>query len=144
MKTDTSILHSQWVPPTRPYSQKELTSNRDFFLQKLGLSKNYAQHSECGHTYFVKEGGNKDKELENSETADVGNCSVCWKLRQTPRKDDMKDKAHNFVDLYSQEFPNSPYNDRLTYYGTTIERIFYIWLYKELYRQDNRKQKNKK
>jgi hypothetical protein len=143
MKTETSILFTEWVPPTRPYSQKELVENRKFFLQKLGLSQNYAQHNQCGHTYFVKDGGNKDKELAASETNDVGNCSVCWKIRQTPKREGMREKAENFVNLYNQEFQNNIlHTERLSYYGTTIERIFYIWLYKEMYDFKNKNKKN--
>ena len=127
---DNTILKTQWVAPTRPYSQKELNSGRDYFLKKLGLSSDFVKHEKCGHFYHVKVGGNKHKELLDSDTQDIGNCSVCWKLHQTPRN--LKNAAREFVDLYKEKFNGMDF-DRLSYYSTSIERIFYIWLYRERY-----------
>lgn len=131
---EKSILHTKWVPPSRPYSQIELSKNRDTFFEKFHISLEYITHEKCGHSYYVKENSKKFRELQECdyETRDIGNCSVCWKLRNTPHP--MKKLASHFVNLYTENFFNM--EERLSYFDTTVERIFYIWLYRERYDRD--------
>lgn len=128
---ETSILLSEWSPPTRPYSQKELRATQDDILRSFRLCDTEVHHSECRHTYFIKHNGVKHKALLESEGRDIGNCSVCWKLRQTPR--DLKYKAMDFVDLYREHFIESPESD-LDYFKIEVFRIYYTWLYSENFR----------
>jgi len=128
---DDSILNSEWVAPSRPYSNKELQHRHERFFKSLRLSSLYVCHSGCGHKYFVKENGVKYKGLqdeENEGSLDIGKCSVCWKLRQTPRS--IKGYALDFLDLYDEYFPSLD-NIEFSYYTFEIERIFYTWLYQE-------------
>lgn len=127
---DDSILNSEWVAPTRPYSRKELEHLHDRLFRSYRLSSLYVIHESCGHQYYVKENGMKYKNLKENNTLDTGKCSVCWKLRQTPRS--LKGSAIDFIDLYAENFPDleSPV---YTYYRFEIERIFYTWLYQEYY-----------
>ena len=50
-----SILESEYVEQTRPYSQHELADIRTSLYKQLRLSKEKAYHSKCKHSYFVKE-----------------------------------------------------------------------------------------
>lgn len=128
---DTSVLMSAWVPPTRPYSQKELHFLRDDVLRSFRLCDSSVFHDECGHSYFIKYNGVKHKALIESEGQNVGNCSVCWKLRQTPRE--LKYKAMDFVDLYREHF-GDPETTTLDYFTLEVFRIYYTWLYAENFR----------
>jgi hypothetical protein len=131
VKPDESILTSTWADPTRPYSQKELSIMKQRFFQQLTLDKEYVQHEECGHQYYVKSGGVKFKQLKlpDSVGRDIGNCSVCWKLRRTPRS--IYNNADNFIRLYMDEFPVLDTDYRYSFYNNEIQTIFYTWLYKE-------------
>jgi hypothetical protein len=90
-------------------------------------------HTRCGHTYFVKMYGQKYKDmLELDSCTDVGNCSVCWKLRRTPRG--LAERAKYFVDTYKSvsEFMNAN-QGYFTYDDLQIEKIFNTWLNLETY-----------
>jgi len=125
---DDSILNAEWVDPERPYSGKEMQHHHDQFFKSLRMSPQFVCHEACGHKYYVKENGVKFKELKESETLDVGNCSICWKLRQTPRH--LKKNALDFIDLYHEHFPDLEH-PVYTYFSFEIERILYVWLYTE-------------
>lgn len=127
---DNSILNSEWIAPTRPYSNIELTDTHNRLFRSLRLSSLYVVHESCGHQYYVKENGLKYKNLKESDILDTGKCSVCWKLRQTPQS--LKRLAIEFIDLYTEHFPdlNSP---NYSYYTIEIEKIFYTWLYQEFF-----------
>lgn len=121
----SNLLATDFVPPTRPYSQRELTDNRDRLRRKLHLGQTYADHQKCGHFYLVKENGRKEKEILETGTGDVGNCSVCWKLSKTPKN--LKDRAEylviDYMDVFCKEHP------RLDYEQVDLESVFYQWLY---------------
>lgn len=127
---EESVLNTPWVDPQRPYSNKELLDRHHKFFKSLRLSSVFAKHEYCGHAYSVKENGVKYKEMKNAETSDVGKCSVCWKLRQTPRQ--LKTDALDFVDLYLENFDAMETLD-YTYYTLELERVFYTWLYNEYF-----------
>jgi hypothetical protein len=122
----TSVLESEYVEQTRPYSQNELDDMRNNLYRQLRLGKEKAYHTKCKHFYVVKENGKKEKEIKENN-GDIGNCSVCWKLSKTHNK--LKDKAYDLVDIYTLEFYNEP--ERTTYYLNDIENVFYKWLYLE-------------
>lgn len=137
---EDSILRSEWNEPDRPYSTSELQYLKKHLFDSIRLSRDYVQHP-CGHSYYVKENGQKHKqlieELEiNPENPDrnVGNCSVCWKRNKTPRPN--KELCCDFIDLYQDIFDKEP----VCLYEFEISKIFYIWLYNELYerREQNR------
>ena len=131
----TSVLDSNYIPPSRPYSNNELSDIRENFFKKLYLSNIKAVHKNCNHFYFVKENGRKEKELiENNDN--VGNCSCCWKLSKIPKH--LIQKAEDLVNIYSEKF--NIYPSSLTYDLLDIEICFYKWLYIDNY--DNTTNKN--
>lgn len=127
--SQTTILSTDWVEPTRPYSKNELAYTRERIFRNNNLSEKYVYHPKCQHVYFVKTGGVKYKQLlENPENEDVGHCSVCWKIQRTPNK--YRNRAKDFVGIYCENIGNMM-NGELSYYLNEVERIFYIWLYRE-------------
>lgn len=127
---DDSILHTEWIEPDRPYSQKELTDMEEKLYTKLQVDKDvFVKHEDCGHYYRVKKNGVRYKQLLSDPTnIDVGNCSVCWKITKTPRK--LSYLVDDFVSLHNDGI-NS---DRKSLYTFQINKIFYTWLYNEFYR----------
>ena len=123
----TSIIESNYIPPDRPYSQAELCDTRDKLYKSLRLGTTKACHSHCQHFYFVRQNGRKEKDILESDSQDVGNCSVCWKINKTKRSH--KQKATNLVQQYSNTFYDPP--QFLTYNGVDLETIYYKWLYEE-------------
>jgi hypothetical protein len=122
-----SILESKYEPPARPYSQKELKYLRNRNLNNLRVGYYMVEHSDCGHYYFAKKFGKKEKELiEDPDNRDVGNCSVCWKIKQTPKH--LKTIAVDMVDTYCNVFYDV---QRLQFSDLDLEKCFYTWLYKE-------------
>lgn len=135
---DQSILTTEYVPEARPYGQMELEQQRKTLYFKLNLSNQWVHHHKCGHTYYVKQYGQKYKEVIESKTnINVGNCSVCWKLRRMPRH--LRDPSEYFTEEYGNVFKfRQDHNDELTYDDMQIERIFYTWLYLEQYENKRR------
>ena len=135
----TSVLESEYIKPTRPYSSNELSDMRNNFLKKINLSNIIASHKDCGHFYFVKENGRKEKEL--NENNNVGNCSCCWKLSKTPNN--LSQKAEELVNIYSTKF--NEYPSSLSYDLLDVEICFYKWLYVDKYDySENKNFKNNK
>ena len=102
----TSILESEYVEATRPYSQNELKFNREKLQRDFRLSKSRALHSRCKHFYLVRVNGRKEREMIETNSNDVGNCSVCWKLNKTPSY--LKDRALDLVHYYTEQFEEEP------------------------------------
>ena len=123
----SSILESEYVDPTRPYSQNELIYNRERLYRSFRLSKTKAQHQRCNHFYLVRANGRKEREMIETESNDVGNCSVCWKLSKTPGY--LKDRAVDLTEHYSQCFACEP--AILTYRLVDLEETYYKWLYED-------------
>lgn len=126
----TSVLESEYIEPTRPYSQDELKQFRQNLYRKLRLGKTQARHQRCGHFYLVKQNGRKEKEMHERKSVDVGNCSVCWKIGKT-QGNKLREKARDLVEIYSNTFfeqddDNKPY---LTYSNMDVEDGYYRWLY---------------
>ena len=124
----TSVLESSYVRPSRPYSSNELNDTRNIFIKKNNLSNIMAYHKKCGHFYYVKENGRKEKEI-NENNDNVGNCSCCWKLSKTPKN--LQKNAEVLVNIYSEKFKVLP--PYITYDLLDIEISFYKWLYLEKY-----------
>jgi len=127
-----SILYTEWVEPNRPYSQLELTEMEERLFRNLQLSTMHTFHEECGHSYFVKNGGLKYKQLlEQGDGADLGNCSVCWKLHNTPYN--LNTLCVDFVNLHSKVIEEHQTVDRKSLFNYQIFKIFYTWLYNEFF-----------
>lgn len=128
---DASILNTDFVEGTRPFSQIELAKTRKYGFVQLGLSTDvYAHHPECGHAYFVRMNGKKYKDIQESKDRNSGNCSVCWKTRQTPRK--LLGNVDWLVEEYSKVFAyQTRDNARLTPYMCWVEGVFNTWLNRE-------------
>ena len=124
----TSILEQEYVEPTRPFSQKELQYNRKKLFRSLRIGSTRANHKKCGHFYFVKENGRKEKEIKEANSEDVGNCSVCWKFNKTPKH--LKILAHHIIDEYCKKCFDLP--KYFTYEHIELERSFFKWLYEEI------------
>lgn len=129
----TSILETKYENPTRPYSINELETRRKGLYNYLRLGDVYAQHLKCNHKYYVKKNGRKEKEIQENNSPDTGNCSVCWKLKRTPRQ--LKESAYNVVDCYMKDFYDE--NKKISYESFDLENIFYKWLYVDEYEQNN-------
>lgn len=119
-----SILDSEYIEPTRPYSQNELSDMRNKLYRDLRLGKCRAYHDKCKHFYNVRINSKKEKEI-NENSDNIGNCSVCWKLSKTPKNS--KDKAIVLNRAFSEQFYDEP--QYLTYDLYDIENVFYKWLY---------------
>jgi len=132
----TSVLESDYIKPARPYSSNELSDIRNNFLKKCNLSNIIASHKNCGHFYFVKENGRKEKEL--NENDNVGNCSCCWKLSKTPNN--LVQKAEDLINIYCTRFNDYP--SSFTYDLIDIEICFYKWLYVDKYDYEYSENKN--
>lgn len=105
----------------RPYSQTELKHIRTLFKKKLRLSDMKATHCKCGHFYFVKKNGRKEKAIEENKK-DVGNCSVCWKLHNKP-----DEYISRMIDDYTEHFQTEP--EFLNIALVDLEVQYYSWLY---------------
>lgn len=122
-----SILESVYIEPTRPYSNDELKDMETRLFSYLKLSDIKAYHTKCNHFYLVKQNGRKEKEIqEQSSNKNIGNCSVCWKLKSTP--ENLKDCAYNLIDEFYRVFTIDGDN-KLTYDSFDLENVFYRWLY---------------
>jgi hypothetical protein len=104
----------------RPYSQNELNELETRYLLRLGIKSksHYVYHENCGHHYLIKENGNKFRLLENSDSRDVGTCSVCWKLRNSNKKNS------SIVNDYHSDNPR-----KQTLESLQTLKSFYNWLY---------------
>lgn len=123
----TSILESEYVEPTRPYSQKELVDRRERLYRNFRLGDHIARHQRSGYFYRVRVNGRKEREMIETERDDVGNCSVSWKLSKTPSH--LRDRALDLVEHYSECFDREP--TILTYRLMDLEERFYKWLYED-------------
>lgn len=124
-----SILESELPIATRPYSQRELNDIRSDTKRMLRLSVHQAEHGRCRHFYNVKKGGRKEEKIiENLQNTNVGACSVCWKIENTPQH--LIEQAMGLCDDYMYYFEEKE-PEKLTYDMVMTERIFYIWLYEK-------------
>ena len=132
-RSEQSVLLNEIDREERPYSQEELKKNRQQLWGELNLSRTWITHDQCGHAYYVKMNGQKFKEVQEKNTnVDVGNCSVCWKLRRTPRY--LANRAHSLVKCYGDVFGFQQNNNNyLVFEDSQIEKIYYVWLYLEYY-----------
>ena len=131
------ILDSKYDPPIRPYSQKELKNIRRQNFKKLKLSSETVYHTKSGYFYHCKKFSKKDGEIlkrkkemgadNKGYNVDIGNCSVSWKLRNTP--EEYCNTAYGIVEDYMRLFKDFSPKSNLTYYMVQLERIFHIWLY---------------
>lgn len=119
------ILEDGYIEPQRPYSQNELLSMRHNLFNKMHIGTTRASHNKCGHFYYVKKNGRKEKEIKDSGKEDCGNCSVCWKFNKTPNR------LRNIVVGIIADYTSIMYNEPtyLTYETTNVILIFTQWLY---------------
>lgn len=122
-----SVLEKDYKPPERPYSQKELAFMRYSNRRALRLGTVRAEHSKSGHFYLTKHNGRKAKQILETGNPDTGNCSVTWKLKNTPKH--LLGKAKDLVAFYEHHFHTEP--SYLTYEMVEGETDFYKWLYEE-------------
>ena len=122
----TSILDSDYIEQTRPYSQNEFKDMRYRLYNEFRLGKTRASHSKCKHFYLVKKNGKKEKEIQNN-SENIGNCSVCWKLSKMPN--DLRYKADDLIKAYTNDFQEEPIKYNYNLYD--LENVFYRWLYLE-------------
>lgn len=118
----SKYLLSEYVPPSRPYSLRELNDISSNLHNEFKLSNVLAHHDKCNHKYYVKKNGKKEKEIKENNS--FGSCSVCWKLKNTDFS--VKNIAHNLTNEYTK-FINS--KNKLTYDYCDMEKMFYGWLY---------------
>ena len=123
----SSVLESDYVKQTRPYSQSELRDLRTSLFRSLKLGEKIVYHDKCRHMYLTKQNGRKEKEILETGKVDVGKCSVCWKISKTPLY--LRDKAKDLSHDYSSIFLNPP--EFLSYQKLDLETVYYKWLYQE-------------
>jgi len=109
----------------RPYSQKELQTVHTRLHRMLRIGKLQIKHQKCGHVYYCKAGGKKEKEAQESNGENIGNCSVCWKFRKTPNS--LKSIATCLITFYNSD----TFNPLKSYFDYDVEYRFYTWLYNE-------------
>ena len=123
----TSVLESEYIASTRPYSQNELKDMSKNIHNSVNLGKKMAKHSKCGHIYITKTNGRKEKEIIEQNSCYVGKCSVCWKISKTPIT--LRDKAKNLAQDYYNTFNNN--SNFFSYQKVDLENAYYKWLYQE-------------
>ncbi len=137
--SNVSILESEFIRPTRPYSQNELKFMRNSLYKNINIGNNRIYHTKCGHFYYVKKNSRKEKELkEKNRNENIGNCSVCWKLSKTPKH--LKNNANDMVEYYCNSF----YEEK-EYYNYSLfdlENVFYRWLYQENFSKNDKNLEN--
>lgn len=133
--SNVSILESEFIRPTRPYSQNELKFMRNSLYKNINLGNNRIYHTKCNHFYYVKKNSRKEKELkEKNRNENIGNCSVCWKLSKTPKH--LKNNANDMVDYYCNSFYDE--NEYYSYSLFDLENVFYRWLYQENFSKNDK------
>jgi hypothetical protein len=80
--------------------------------------------SETGDNCDRNDDKDDDQECDRQHNYNIGYCSVCWKLRNTP--DDYYTIASDVVDKYMYIFSSKR---KLTHYNLSLENVFYTWLY---------------
>jgi len=125
-----SIVNEEYAPPTRPYSQDELSDNRSALQRRLYLGSSLIQHKNCGHSYLVKKGGKKDQQFKSSGDPDCGNCSVCWKIKSIRNKK-QRGITEDMVDAYTNLWGDHDENVSSWHEKNDIYNVFYTWLYIE-------------
>jgi len=125
---NSSVLEKKNIEQERPYSKKEILNTRFDTIRKLRIGKMLIRHQECGHFYFAKENGKKEKEVKESNGARVGNCSVCWKMNRTPER--LRELGKRLVDDY-MSVDTSFFENASSYRNVELEKDFYTWLYNE-------------
>ena len=123
----TSVLENEYIEPTRPYSQHELIDKRERLYSRLRLGKHKVHHQRTGYFYRVRVNGRKEREMIETNSNDVGNCSVSWKLSKTTGF--LRDRALDLVENYCTRFEKEP--EFLTYHLVYLEETFYNWLYED-------------
>lgn len=122
-----SVLEKRDIA-TRPYSRKELALNRNNILQTLRIGTVYITHKDCTHSYYTRINSKKEKEAKENDGSVEGHCSVCWKLKKTPRR--LRQAADKLVSDYMTTNPTR-FNPPESYEMLTLEADFYVWLYNE-------------
>lgn len=138
--SNVSILESEFIKQSRPYSQNELKFMRNSLYKNINLGNNRIYHTKCNHFYYAKKNSRKEKEIkEKNRTENIGNCSVCWKISKTPKH--LKNNANETVNYYCNSFYNEP--DYYSYNLFDLENVFYRWLYQENYSKNDDKNDDK-
>lgn len=123
-----SVLEQPFVVDSRPFSAKELWQKRQKTVKRFHLGNITIDHPRCRHCYLAKAGGRKEQEAKASEGKNLGNCSVCWKMRKTPEH--LRPAAAELVDAYINISPDR-FDPPASAYHVELERVFYTWLYGE-------------
>lgn len=66
----------------RPYSQTELNFYVNRIKRKLNIGVTEIKHPDCGHSYYAKINGIKERTALLSDFQVLGKCSVCWRLNK--------------------------------------------------------------
>lgn len=125
----TSVLETDYIESKRPYSQDELQHMRKNLYHSMRMGNTLAQHTHCGHFYFVKQNGRKEKEIIDTGDSNCGNCSVCWKLAKTPNY--LRDRAEKLINAYTEDFSPILPSKYMSYSKVDLETSFYRWLYED-------------
>jgi hypothetical protein len=107
----------------RPYCKSEIKDERERTTNRFRLSKKFVHHDRCNHTYRVKINSRKERDIYETKDGglapDVGNCSVCWKLKNEWDVDE--DMIEDYQSQVKSAFEG--------YAFVVAERSFYAWLY---------------
>lgn len=129
-KMISSVLEKKYFDPERPYSIKELEVMRQQGFRRLRIGQVLVEHPECNHFYYAKINGKKEREMKESEGKNIGNCSVCWKIKHTPNK--LKNKAYDMINAYGNFYTeNESGKCVISYDSVDLEIDYYTWLYNE-------------
>ena len=129
-----NLLTKNYPEAQRPYSQDEISDIRTKSLSRLNVGDTMVFHEGCCHFYLAKAGGKKEAQVKEEQTLDTGCCSVCWKLRKTPK--DLRKTAEEMVEAFNYNFSERP--DRWSLSLLHLEITYYKWLYINFERRNRR------
>lgn len=137
-----------FFPTQRPYSQDEIADLRKEYHRLFNLSNHLISHTSGPtsaldeesheshgkrerHTcsdFYLAVLGSKKYNSRNDPTA-TGGCSVCWKLRNTEKEEDMS-ICNNYMDDWDRFYNGDrEYTKEITVQMCHSEILFYNWLY---------------
>lgn len=109
----------------RPYSQTELNFYINRIKRKLNIGVTEIKHPDCGHSYYAKINGIKERTALLSDFQVLGKCSVCWRLNKEGTVVQGTVVQGTVVDEYNKIVEK----DFLEYSDIGIIEKYYRWLY---------------
>jgi len=121
----------------RPYSQLELRDKRNNNMRRIKINNDlYVLHDTCRHFYKVKRYSKKERDIkESGSNYNVGNCSLCWSMKNNYRDMDEEFFENTLPDYLDIFYPEASDGEKihLTPYAVDIENTVLRWINNQLY-----------